>query len=173
MNFKKTFILVSALLFGWSISFSSCSNSKSTQKESSEKTEKEMEGIYFESIAKGVMHGAGDEGIDEGHVRVTSASEMHEMLEKMNRVNDQVDESLMPSSDYFEEYIMVFLFDKVRGSGGHSISTKNTYSNGEEIFIDVELKSPTGPATSVMTQPYEVIQLEKSENPISVRITEL
>lgn len=172
MNYSKTifFLLLNVNL---AISLTSCSNSKSSPNQNSNEAEKEMEGITFEVINNGQMHGAGDEGIDDGHVRVTNADEMSEILNKMNSVNEQVDEDLMPTSDYFDNYMMVFLFDKVRGSGGHSIHTKNVYSNGKEIFIDIELKSPSGPATTVMTQPYEVIQLEKSDDPISVRITEL
>jgi hypothetical protein len=119
------------------------------------------------------MFGAGEEGLVAGIIATSTAEEMNALINQMNSVNTEIKESLISDVHFFDEYMLVFIFDKVRGSGGYSLHVKNISNTGNNIMVTADQVSPNGPAATVMTQPYVIIKVKKSSLPVQLHITEL
>ena len=119
------------------------------------------------------MFGAGEEGLAAGIIAASNTVEMNFLINKMNGVNEEIKESLISDVHFFDEYMLVFIFDKLRGSGGHSLDVKNILNAGKNIIVTAHEIAPNGPASTVMTQPYVVLKVKKSSLPLLLNITEL
>jgi hypothetical protein len=129
--------------------------------------------MTYTIIKSGNMFGAGEEGLAAGIIAASNTVEMNFLINKMNGVNEEIKESLISDVNFFDEYMLVFIFDKVRGSGGHSLDIKNISNTGKDIIVTVKEIAPNGPASTVMTQPYVVLKVIKSSLPLLLNITEL
>lgn len=115
-------------------------------------------------IGKGNLYGSGSEGIEKQNLIVTSPEEWKDLLNKMNAVN-KVSDSFSETDIDFSEYTVIAVFDEVKNSGGHSLNLV-IQETKDKFWVEVLRKSPDGIATSVMTQPYYIIKVPKSELPI-------
>ena len=160
MKLTVTVLLVAVFLY----SFNACQNSKKTGKSATDLT--------FETIQRGVLKGAGEEGFAQEVIKVTSSQELKEVLKGINSVNKEIDLDFIGNRDFFDEYMLLFVFDKARGTGGYKLKVNEVKAAKKEITLKVYIKTPGEIAPSVMTQPYEVIQLEKSEKLINASFIE-
>lgn len=144
----------------------SCSSSKNT----SQKTPVDMP---FSIIKTGDLFGAGEEQLENGIVMAANTEKMNSVIIQMNSVNEEIKEPLIPDTHFFDESMLLFVFDKVRGSGGHSLEIIDIIKTKEMILVNIKEKAPNGPASTVMTQPYIVLSIEKSDLPIQLKIIEL
>jgi hypothetical protein len=126
--------------------------------------------IDFEPIGSGILYGAGEEGLMAGAYLVNSANELSQILTKMNAVNSGDYLNLTPDASYFKEHSMLFLFDEVRGSGGHTFEIKKLTLHNDLLKIGVLSAKPEGMATTVMTQPFQIIEIPKFEGRIEVQL---
>lgn len=115
-------------------------------------------------IGKGNLYGSGSEGIEKQNLIVTSPEEWKDLLNKMNAVN-KVSDSFSETDIDFSEYTVIAVFDEVKNSGGHSLNLV-IQETKDKFLVEVLRKSPDGIATSVMTQPYYIVKVPKSELPI-------
>lgn len=157
----------SALLFGL---FFLASAACSTSKNNAIKTPIELS----HSILKtGNLFGAGEENLLEGAIAANNMEEMNSIVLKMNSINEEIKETLVADVHFFDEEMLVFVYDKVRGSGGHTINIKSITETAEEIIIHIENIAPNGPASTVMTQPYVILKTKKSTLPVKLKAIEL
>lgn len=149
MMLNKTFTLV-ILLFAL--------NCKSVQNQA------KMSEDDIVLIAKGNLHGSGEEGIKAQNSIITDNNDWQDLVTKMNSVNN-VSNSFSESKIDFSKYTVIAVFSTVKTSGGHSLDL-DIKSNSENIEVNVSPKSPEGMATSIMTQPYYIVKIPKSDLPI-------
>ena len=115
-------------------------------------------------IAKGNLHGAGSEGIDKQNIIIDNQADWENLISKMDKVN-KVSEQFTETKIDFSRYTVIAIFNDVMGSGGHSIAI-DISANSERILVVTKFHSPSGNATSVMTQPYYIAKITKTERPI-------
>ncbi|PZD79005.1 protease complex subunit PrcB family protein [Mesonia sp. K7] len=140
------------------------SNKKSMSQEKSEGQEKAISQENMALISQGDLHGSGEEGIEAQQTVVKSELQWNELLRKMGTVNP-VDGNLLETKIDFSKNYAIALFDQVKGSGGHSIFIENVVT-GENITVKYKKTSPDGLATSVMTQPYYIALIPKTDKKI-------
>lgn len=129
--------------------------------------------MTYTIINSGNMFGAGEEGLAAGIIAASNMEEMNAVIDQINSVNPEIKDSIISDIHFFDEYMLVFIFDKIRGSGGHSLDIKSISNTGENIIVTTREIAPNGQASTVMTQPYVILKIEQSSLPIQLELTEL
>lgn len=151
------FLLITQLFF-------SCTVTKPAEQLVTERTP-----VNFTVLKKGILYGGGSEEIEEGVAVVRSFEELQSILAKVNSANQTVDEGLVSDIHFFDENMLIFVFDKLRGTGGFTMSVQGIYQSKEHLVLELVKSAPDGPATTVMTQPFQIIELQKSDLPVSLK----
>ncbi|MUU79319.1 protease complex subunit PrcB family protein [Winogradskyella endarachnes] len=115
-------------------------------------------------IAKGNLYGSGAEGIEKQNLVITNEKDWNALINQMDTIN-KVSQSFTETKIDFSKYTVIAVFLNVKGSGGHSIDL-DVSTTSEQKIVTVKHKGPKGNATSVMTQPYYIAKLVKSNLPI-------
>ncbi|MGJ8548913.1 protease complex subunit PrcB family protein [Winogradskyella wichelsiae] len=115
-------------------------------------------------IAKGNLHGSGSEGIKEQNIIIDNQSDWDNLIHQINTVNNVSDGFLETKID-FTDYTIIAIFTDVKNSGGHKIDV-DVITTDKEVLVTVNHVGPSGMATSVMTQPYYIAKISKSDLPI-------
>ena len=142
------------LLFLCFITLSCCS-----QKNNSEPT-----AVETTLIAKGELHGNGEEGINEANFVISDEATWNDLMAKMNSVN-MVSKQFSETSIDFSKHRIIAVFDEVRTSGGHSINVELTPET-DRIVARVTKHTSNGYASTVITQPYYIIKISNTKLPI-------
>lgn len=129
------------------------------------------ENLSFKVLKNGALYGGGEEGVAPGVYLILNSMDWTKQVSAMNAINQHVPESLVHDVD-FERDMVVVLVDQLRGSGAYTYRTSSVIKKKDAILIQIESKAPDGPATSVMTQPYEIILLRKQILPIALAFIE-
>lgn len=116
--------------------------------------------IAFKNIASGYLTGNGSEGVSEGGVVINSQEEWDALTINMNYVNNAIDEQ---SIDFNKMTVLAF-FDQIRGSGGYSVEFVSILKTGNTIQAQIKKTAPKEDAIEIMTQPYNIVFIEKSNN---------
>ena len=161
----KSFLILIAI-YTFSTLVVSCGTSDIKHSENS------VSNVDFQSIKSGVLHGAGEEGIANGVIAVRSIQEFDDLKEKMNAVNKELEEDILPNLHFFDTEMLIFVFDKVRGTGGYTFDVEEITENNQVLKVKVLSKRPTGSATSIMTQPYHIVSTLKSDKELTLEIIE-
>lgn len=117
-------------------------------------------------IHQSELTGNGEEGIKGSYHVIENKKDWDLLEEKMNSINDQ--RIKMDPVNYKSEMVIA-LFSDVINSGGHSIAIKDITKKDNKIIINVEELSPSGLATSVMTQPYYIAKIPKTDKTIEFK----
>ncbi|WP_111684835.1 protease complex subunit PrcB family protein [Winogradskyella tangerina] len=117
-------------------------------------------------IASGELYGAGEEGIEQQNTIITNQKDWDSLVEKMSLVNPLPDDFSDAEID-FSKYQVIALFDDLKSTGGHSIAAKIT-EEPNRFVVKIERNSPSGMATTVVTQPYFIAKI-KSKSPIVIQ----
>lgn len=157
---NKTLFLLVFLIFA-------CTTSKEISNTSTPDTSTPID---FERIGSGMLYGAGEEGLLAGKYLVNSVDELSEILTKMNSINSVDYISITPDSSYFKEHSIIFLFDEVRGSGGYTFEADKLTLHNDLLKISILSAKPEEMATSVMTQPFQVIEIHKFTGKIEIQL---
>lgn len=119
--------------------------------------------LEFEQINQGVLTGNGNEpvGFNKGYV-IQTEKEWEDIRKKMNAVNLSQGEISID----FEESTVLAYFDELRPNGGYSIEFVKVISAGDVINAKYKSTAPTGPATTIMTQPFHIVKIPKVSKPV-------
>lgn len=112
-------------------------------------------------IAKGALHGAGEEGIKAQQTVIDDRVHWREFKIKMNTVNPISDQFQNTPVDFSSEMVLV-LFDKVRRSGGYVFGIDAIEETEKEIIVKIREKKPKGMTTSVLEQPFYLAKIPKT-----------
>ena len=132
-------------------------------------TEKPTEGISestsfpIKLVAEGYLTGNEEEGIGEGGMVINSQSAWDALVAKMNSVNDAIEEQTID----FSKVTVIAFFDQIRGSGGYTVDIVSVVKDGNKLVANVQKTSPKEDAIEIMTQPFMIGFIEKTNLPIT------
>lgn len=115
-------------------------------------------------ISKGALYGNGAEGISKQNLVISDQYIWNELITKMNSVNN-VSEKFSEIDIDFSKYMVIAVFDDIKVNGGHDLEL-DIRSNSEAIVVNITDLMPEGNLTAVITQPYHIVKIIKSELPI-------
>ena len=121
--------------------------------------------VEFETIGKGSLYGAGEEGIEESNMLIRSNKEWEGLKKNTDAVN-KVSQNFKEHEVNFDEYYLIASFDRVRPNGGYSIKIKDVLERDEQIEVLIERPKPQGMAISVLIQPYHIIRIPITDKKI-------
>lgn len=128
------------------------------------KTDAKMKHIDTVLISKGNLYGSGSEGFTKQNLVIENQNDWEALMHKINAVNN-VSDSFTETKIDFSKSTIIAIFDKVKGSGGHKIEL-DISKTSENTLVKVSHIAPTGNASSVMTQPYYIVKIPKTDSPI-------
>ena len=130
----------------------------------SESNQSERNNIETTLIHKDNLYGNGAEGIAEQNMVISDSTVWNSLIAQMNLVNTVSDNFSEVEID-FSAYKIIAVFDDIKANGGYSLEL-NITSSSEQILVNVTELEPQGNATTVMTQPYHIVKIPKSDLPI-------
>src|SRR5690606_41552313 len=111
-----------------------------------------------------ILHCNGVENIETSNLILENTSSLNDIIDKINTVNNVSDNFTETDID-FSQYLVIAVFDEIYSNGGHTIDIIKIVENEVNIIITVD-KLLNGDASSVITQPYHIIKIPKTEKPI-------
>ncbi|PKB15178.1 protease complex subunit PrcB family protein [Flavobacterium sp. 5] len=136
--------------------FISCNNDDNSDIQSTE--------VNFTEIGKGALFGDGQEGISQSNLTITNTNDWKKLIAKMNSVNN-VSNNFTETEINFNKFTIIAIFLEIKG-GGWEIVTENVSENHNTISIST-LETPF--FTSVITQPFSIIKIPKTNKKIIVK----
>ena len=133
----------------------SCNNDDNSEIQSTE--------INFTEIGKGALYGNGQEGISQSNVTISNTNNWQNLISQMNSVNN-VSGDFTETDINFNEFTVFAIFLEIKGNGWE-IEIENVIENKTNISISTQ---ETEFANSVMTQPFQIIRIPKTDKPIIV-----
>ena len=116
------------------------------------------------SIAKGNLLGAGNEGIFDWHIVVTSTEHWNSLKNQMNSVFDVTDTFTETEVD-FSHYIVIAAFDEIRISSGYNIELDVIW-NSENVQVSATKSYSDENLIHSPTQPFHIIRINTTDLPI-------
>lgn len=126
--------------------------------------QKSIEPMTYTIIAQGDLHGDGAEDISAQKTVITDDQNWQALITKMDAVNNESEKFSEITID-FSEYMLIAVFEEIKGNGGYSIDL-NITADTENIIVHSTTNAPQGMAITVMTQPYIIVKLPKSDLPV-------
>jgi hypothetical protein len=121
--------------------------------------------VGWVQLAQEDLYGNGEEGFLREGVAIKTDSEWEAFKQKINRVNNVVDNYFSETEIDFNDYQVIAVFDEVKGSGGWSIDITGITEWQDKIVVSVtNLKK--GDASRAITQPFQIVKIPASEKEI-------
>lgn len=121
--------------------------------------------VDFSLVGKGALHGNGAEGIDASHQVISDPAAWEQLMDKMDSVNDESGGFERTGFD-FSTHQLLAVFDQIRSSGGHVIEIARILENDAALVVEVVTDPGSGEITQIMTQPYHIVSIPKTDRPI-------
>lgn len=129
------------------------------------KEETDYVDVSFSVIADRELYGAGDEGIVEENLVITSETDWNEIWTKLNSVNDE-SSHFTDTTFNFNEQDVIGLFDQVQNLTGYDISINEIRMFESEVQVHYSKSNPGDNGTGqALMQPYQFVVVEKSNLP--------
>ena len=115
----------------------------------------------FTTIGQENLYGNGSEKIGQENLIISDTGSWNELITKMNTVNNVSDGFTEIDID-FMNFMIIAIFDKVYGNGGHSIDINKIEETESKVIVTTDniLK---GDITCIMTQPFHIVRIEKTD----------
>ncbi len=125
-----------------------------------------MADVDSELIAKGDLSGIGTEAISNQYFSLTNQTEWENFISQID-VTNEVSLGFSEQNIDFSEYVVIAVIDQVRNTSGYSIDLEIS-TNYEKIFIGSNLSSPSpdGVVATVISQPFHIVKIAKTNLPI-------
>lgn len=121
--------------------------------------------VNFSLIGQSQLYGNGVENIEKSNFVIEDTTSWNDLINKMNSVNI-VSANFKEINIDFSQYQVIAVFDKIYGNSGHSIDILKIIENETGIIIVVN-NLMTGDDTQVMTQPFHIVKIPKTERQIN------
>ena len=127
-----------------------------------------MADVDSELIAKGNLSGIDTEAISNQYFSITNQTEWENFISQID-VTNEVSSGFSEQNIDFSEYVVIAVIDQVRNTSGYSIDLEIS-TNYEKIFIRSNLSSPSPDAVvaTVISQPYHIVKIAKTNLPIDI-----
>ena len=96
---------------------------------------------------------------------IKSAEDWNTLLQQVDKENP-VSQDFSETDIDFDNYMVIAIFDKLQMSGGHAVDITSVMDNDDSIWIKVAYINPGGSAPSVITQPYYIARIPRSDKPV-------
>ncbi len=116
-------------------------------------------------IASGTLYGSGSENIVQHNTVITNQASWIALINQMDLVNNTSSGFTELNID-FNNYELLVAFDQVRATGGFSIAINTITENATTIEATVNVTSPGEMATMVITQPFHIVKIPRSNKPV-------
>jgi hypothetical protein len=116
-------------------------------------------------VASGNLYGNGKENITRQNLIIQSNKEWTELMNKMNSANNVTDNFTGTEID-FSNFIILAFFDEIKMNGGYTIEIAGVVENRNDLTVNVRHLSPNGIVPTVITQPYCIVKIPKTEKKI-------
>jgi hypothetical protein len=120
-------------------------------------------------IGDGTLYGAGREGFVRQNLIIRDNETWQNFINQMNS-NNNVSETFTETEISFSEYMVIAVFDEVKGNGDWSIDITRIDNQANKIVVTVTNLS-TGSTASVITQPFQIVKIPVSNKEIVFDIT--
>lgn len=122
--------------------------------------------VEFTEIAQDFLAGDGAEGIQKQNIVINNESVWDDLKSKMNAVNNETDLFNETEID-FSNFYVIAAFEEVKNSGEFQLSIIEVLKSSKNIFVKTKTESTSGQSSiQIITQPYHIIKLPKSDLPI-------
>ena len=119
--------------------------------------------VIITTHQKGELYGAGEEGFQQSIHKITSVEEWHSLVKNLGKIN--VFETDFDAHKFnLEKNVLYFCTDKVRNSGGFSLSVANGKLINHKVFVAIKIHAPQDAAVEVLTQPFILFSMERKDN---------
>ena len=120
------------------------------------------ENVQFTVMEQSNLYGNGKEGLVSKKLIISNNKDWEQLLNKMGSLNSS---RLSDEPVNFTKYDVIAIFDQIRPSSGYSFVV-DLHQFKDCVTVETVSIAPQGPAASVITQPYVIIQIEKTNLPI-------
>lgn len=118
--------------------------------------------VEFIKIGQGTLSGSGKENMTRSNLVITNETDWQNLLDKINTVNE-VSPGFSETSIDFDRYQIIAVFLDIKSSGWE---VEINEINGNKDIILVSTKE-TEYASAVMSQPFSIVKLSKTDKEIS------
>jgi len=118
--------------------------------------------LDFSIVAQGNLDGR--ENIEKSNLIIQDNTSWENLISKMNTIKDVSDKFIETDID-FSRYTIIAVFDEVYGNGGHSIDVITVKENDFNVIVKLD-RLLKGNLASVITQPFQIIKIPKTEKQI-------
>lgn len=125
--------------------------------------ESEPLNVEFSSVFYG-DHFSGDYTNQKANLVVKNQKQLDILMAKY-KLEPKSWENSMPLNIDFKKYQIIAVIDQVRNYGGYSIDITKITQTNNRIFVQVKQLKPGGLGT-VITQPYHIVQMPKSNKKV-------
>ena len=160
---KKNYALYFGFALATLIGLQSCKTTEEIIEEQPADTVSNVYPLSIKEAASGYLTGYGAEGIEEGGVVINSLEEWNALTTKMNSSNKAIKEQSID----FDRVTVLAYFDQIRGSGGYTVEIASATKTGKKIQAQIKKASPKGDAIEIMTQPFHIVIIQKSDEKVS------
>lgn len=115
-------------------------------------------------IAKGNLYGDGGEKITNQNLIISNQTDWDALITQLDSVNN-VSDYFTETDINFSEDMIIAIFDEKKPTAGHSIEL-DIRSNSENIMVEVTKTEPGDLAATVITQPFHIVKISKTDLPI-------
>ena len=122
--------------------------------------------VEFDVISKGILGGAGAEGIEKQNLVITDTESWKALISKIDSGNT-ISPSFSEINIDFSNYTVIAVFDNVKNSGGFGLDLE-VKSDLKNTIIQI-VKTAPGPTdfvTMMITQPYCIIKIPNTSLPV-------
>jgi len=113
-------------------------------------------------IGEGNLYGYGEENITKQNLIISSNETWAELMNKMNSTSNETSNFTETEID-FSHFILLAVFDEIKMNGGYTIEIKSVVENPNNLTVTIRRLSPKGVAPGVITQPYHIVKIPKTE----------
>lgn len=138
----------------------SCEKEKTTSGQQQAASE-----LQVHVIGQNNLYGSSSEGFTEENHVINDSVAWNALKAQMNQAND-VTYTFTEQEIDFSQWTVLASFDQVRMNGGHAINYSSVVEDDTQITATIFHENPQGAATTVITQPYIIVKIEKTTKPV-------
>lgn len=138
----------------------SCEKEKTTSGQQQAASE-----LQVHVIGQNNLYGSSSEGFTEENHVINDSVAWNALKAQMNQAND-VTYTFTEQEIDFSQWTVLASFDSVRPYGGYAINYSSVVEDDAQITATIFQEHPEGAATTVITQPYIVVKIQKTTKPV-------
>lgn len=137
----------------------------SCEKEKTSGIQQAANDLTVHVIGQNNLYGSSSEGFTQENHVINNSVAWNALKAQMNQNND-VTYTFTEQEIDFSQWTVLASFDQVRPNGGYAINYSSVFEDDAQITVTIDQSSPNGAATTVITQPFIVVKIQKTTKPV-------